>query len=105
MPIQRIPWERHPFGEGSLRDEVKDKIQTTIEREPDFLKRIIDQDGKESPEGILQRSPWDLWCILQLEFQTTNDPKMIYRMVEYRGILLQRSPSDKGSMKFRYVRL
>ena len=53
--------------------EVKDKVQTTIEREPDFLKRVIDQNGKE--------------LILQLEFQTTNDPKMIYRMVEYRGIL------------------
>ena len=53
--------------------EIKDKIQTTIEREPDFLKRVIDQDGKE--------------FLLHLEFQTTNDPKMIYRMVEYRGIL------------------
>ena len=52
MPIQRIPWERHPFGEGSLRDEVKDKVQTTIEREPDFLKRVIDHKGKEFPEGI-----------------------------------------------------
>ena len=53
--------------------EVKDKVQTTVEREPDFLKRVIDQDRKE--------------FILQLEFQTTSDPKMIYRMVEYRGIL------------------
>ena len=53
--------------------EIKDKIQITIEREPDFLKIIIDQNGKE-------------W-ILHLEFQTTNDPKMIYRMAEYRAIL------------------
>ena len=53
--------------------ELKDKIQTTIEREPDFLKRVIDQNGKE--------------FILHLEFQTTNDPKMIYRMAEYRAIL------------------
>ena len=53
--------------------EVKDKIQTTIEREPDFLKRVIDHEGKE--------------FILHLEFQTTNDPKMIYRMAEYRAIL------------------
>ena len=71
--------------------EVKDKVQKTIERELDFLKRVIDHEGKE--------------FILHLEFQTTDDPKMIYRMVEYRGILLQRSPSDKGSMNFRYVRL
>ena len=55
--------------------ELKDKIQITIEREPDFLKIIIDQNGKK-------------W-ILHLEFQTTNDPKMIYRMAEY-GAILQR---------------
>ena len=53
--------------------ELKDKIQTTIEREPDCVKKVIDQDGKE--------------FILQLEFQTTNDPKMLYRMAEYRAIL------------------
>ena len=53
--------------------EVKDNLQTTIKRETDFLKRVIDENGKE-------------W-ILHLEFQTTSDPKMIYRMVEYRGIL------------------
>lgn len=27
--------------------EIKDKIQRTIEREMDFLKRVINQDGKE----------------------------------------------------------
>ena len=56
--------------------EIKDKIQKTIEREPDFLKRVIDQDGKE--------------FILHLEFQTTNDPKMVYRMAEYKAILLRK---------------
>ena len=70
--------------------EIKDKIQRTIEREFDFLKIIIDQNGKK-------------W-ILHLEFQTTNDPKMIYRMAEYRAILLQRSPSDRKNMNFWYVR-
>ena len=53
--------------------EIKDKILTTIEREPDFLKRIIDKEGKE--------------FILQLEFQTKNDPEMVYRMAEYKAIL------------------
>ena len=62
--------------------ELKDKIQTTIEREPDFLKIVIDQNGKK-------------W-ILHLEFQTTNDPKMIYRMAEYRAIL-QRKYAPKVS--------
>ena len=65
--------------------EIKDKIQITIEREPDFLKIIIDQNGKK-------------W-ILHLEFQTTNDPNMIYRMAEYKAILLQRSPFPKGSLR------
>ena len=27
--------------------EIKDKIQRTVEREPDFLKRITDQTGSE----------------------------------------------------------
>ena len=53
--------------------ELKDNLQTTIKRETDFLKRVIDENGKE-------------W-ILHLEFQTTNDSKMIYRMAEYRAIL------------------
>ena len=62
--------------------EVKDNVQITIGRETDFLKRVIDQDGKE-------------W-ILHLEFQTTNDPKMLYRMAEYRAIL-QRKYAPKVS--------
>ena len=53
--------------------EIKDILQITIKREPDFLKIIIDENGKN-------------W-ILHLEFQTTNDPEMIYRMAEYRAIL------------------
>ena len=53
--------------------EIKDKLQVTIEREPDFLKRIIDKDDRE--------------FILQLEFQTQNDPGMRYRMAEYKAIL------------------
>ena len=56
--------------------ELKDKIQTTIEREPDFLKIIIDHEGNK--------------FILHLEFQTTNDPKMIYRMAEYKAILMRK---------------
>ena len=31
--------------------EIKDKIQITIEREPDFLKIIIDQNGSEGFRG------------------------------------------------------
>ena len=53
--------------------EIKDKVQRTVEREPDFLKRIVDQSGKE--------------LILQLEFQTQDDHEMVYRMAEYRALL------------------
>ena len=56
--------------------ELKDNLQITIKRETDFLKRVIDENGKE-------------W-ILHLEFQTTNDPNMIYRMAEYKALLLRK---------------
>ncbi|MEM6865148.1 MAG: hypothetical protein AAF575_08195, partial [Bacteroidota bacterium] len=53
--------------------EVKDKIQRILEREPDFLKKVTDQSGKE--------------LILQLEFQTQNDMEMVYRMAEYKSLI------------------
>ena len=54
-------------------EEVKDKVQTTLEREPDFLKIITDQTGKE--------------FILHLEFQATDDKDMVHRMAEYKAII------------------
>ena len=53
--------------------EIKDKLQVTIEREPDYLKKIIDHEGRE--------------FILHLEFQTQDDHEMVYRMAEYKAIL------------------
>ena len=53
--------------------ELKDKLQVTIEREPDFLKKIIGVDEKA--------------FILHLEFQSNDDAEMVYRMAEYRAIL------------------
>lgn len=53
--------------------ELTEKLQTTIEREPDFLKKVTLEDGSE--------------VILHLEFQTADEPKMVYRMAEYRAIL------------------
>ncbi len=50
-------------------EEMKDKLQTTIEREPDYLSLIETNDGKK--------------YVLQLEFQTSNDDKMLLRMQEY----------------------
>lgn len=53
--------------------ELTEKLQTTIEREPDFLKKVTIEDGSE--------------VILHLEFQTRDEAKMVYRMAEYRAIL------------------
>ena len=53
--------------------ELPEKLQTTIEREPDFLKIVEDSGGKE--------------FILHIEFQASNEPDMVYRMAEYRAIL------------------
>jgi predicted transposase YdaD len=53
--------------------DLPEKLQTTIEREPDFLKKINLEDGSEA--------------ILHLEFQTTDEAGMVYRMAEYKAIL------------------
>jgi predicted transposase YdaD len=54
-------------------EELKDKLQTTIEKEPDFI-RIVETDKAER-------------FILHLEFQTQDEEDMIYRMQEYYGLL------------------
>lgn len=54
-------------------EELKDKIQTTIEKEPDFI-RIVETDQGEK-------------FILHLEFQSMDEEGMIYRMQEYYGML------------------
>ena len=53
--------------------DLPEKLQTTIEREPDFIKVVTDSNGKE--------------FILHWEFQTKNEANMVYRMAEYRAIL------------------
>lgn len=50
-------------------------IQHTKERKPDFLKEIIDKEGRCS--------------VLHIECQTLPDPHMVFRMAEY-SIMLQR---------------
>lgn len=54
-------------------EEIKDKIQRTFEREPDFLVKVIDTAGKE--------------VIIQMEFQTSDDLRMVYRMAEYKAVI------------------
>lgn len=59
----------------AIKDPVNltEKLQTTIEREVDFLKKVTLEDGSAT--------------ILHLEFQTNDDPKMVYRMAEYKALL------------------
>ncbi|TAE45712.1 MAG: hypothetical protein EAY69_09960 [Cytophagales bacterium] len=54
-------------------EEINDKLQTTIEREPDFLK-IVHSKKREK-------------FILHIEFQSKDESDMIYRMQEYYAIL------------------
>jgi len=54
-------------------EELKDKLQTTIEKETDFI-RTVETDGGEK-------------FILHLEFQSVDEEGMIYRMQEYYGLL------------------
>ena len=53
--------------------DLPEKLQTTVEREPDFLKKVDSDDGSK--------------FILHLEFQTNDEPKMVYRMAEYKALL------------------
>jgi hypothetical protein len=53
--------------------ELKDKLQTTIEKEPDFI-RVVRTDTDEE-------------FILHLEFQTQDEEGMVYRMQEYYSLL------------------
>jgi hypothetical protein len=57
-------------------EELPDKIQHTIEREPDVLKKITDENGLE--------------FILQIEFQSNNEYKMANRMLLYLSMLLMK---------------
>ncbi|MBL7813843.1 MAG: Rpn family recombination-promoting nuclease/putative transposase [Saprospiraceae bacterium] len=55
---------------------LKEKMQTTIEREMDFFYEIIPEEGEK--------------FILHLEFETKDPLDMIYRVGEYHGMGLRR---------------
>lgn len=52
---------------------LKEKLQQTKEKEADALRIIMDPDGKK--------------FILHLEFQVDDYAKMLYRMIDYWGLL------------------
>ena len=59
-----------------MSEDIPYDIQVTIERKPDFIKRVINQN----------QSPY----ILHLEFQSTDEGGMAYRMLEYRALLTRK---------------
>lgn len=56
--------------------KISPKLQTTLEREADFL-RTVTTDQQEK-------------FILHIEFQTNDEADMVYRMAEYNAILLRK---------------
>ena len=54
-------------------EELKDKLQTTIEKETDFIRIVETETGEQ--------------FILHLEFQSVDEEGMVYRMQEYYGLL------------------
>jgi predicted transposase YdaD len=54
-------------------EELKDKVQVTLERELDFIRIVETHTGER--------------FILHIEFQRADEEDMIYRMQEYYGIL------------------
>jgi len=57
-------------------EEIPDDIQHTKERKPDLLKKIKDGDGKV--------------FILHIEYQVKDENEMVYRMAEYKVMLLRK---------------
>ncbi len=57
-------------------EELPDSLQHTKERKPDVLKRITDIKGET--------------FVLHIEFQTKDEPDMVYRMAEYLVMLARK---------------
>lgn len=57
-------------------EEIPDDLQRTIERKPDFLKKVTHSDPDKD-------------YILHIEFQKEDETEMVFRMLEYCAILLR----------------
>ncbi len=57
-------------------EEIPDDLQLTLERKPDFLKKVKDSSGKS--------------YILQVEFQVLQDDEMVHRMLEYYAFIYRK---------------
>lgn len=73
-----VPMAQRMLGiEARKTEELPDDLQHMIERKPDFLKKIC-------MEG------WGPDYVLHLEFQSSNDPAMTCRMLEYYALLYRK---------------
>lgn len=58
-------------------EKISIDIQKTIERKPDFLKKVVHKDASKD-------------YILHIEFQLNDEEDMVYRMLEYYALLLRK---------------
>ncbi len=68
----------------NLRD-IPNDLQTTLERKPDFLKKVI---ADKTQKGKIKD------FILHIEFQTVDEKDMAHRMNEYYAILYRKYKLD-----------
>jgi predicted transposase/invertase (TIGR01784 family) len=77
-----LPFAQKLLGlQGAKYTTIKDDLQVTIERKPDFLKKVKEPKNAHS-------------YILQIEFQSTDEKDMVYRMLEYKSLLLRKFKVD-----------
>ncbi|PIY07807.1 MAG: hypothetical protein COZ18_15515 [Flexibacter sp. CG_4_10_14_3_um_filter_32_15] len=62
-------------------EKITQDLQHTIERKPDFLKKVVHKDSSKD-------------YILHIEFQVADEPEMAYRMLEYYAMLLRSHDLD-----------
>jgi hypothetical protein len=73
-----LPFTQKLLGlQGAKYTSIKDDLHVTIERKPDFLKKVKEFGKNKS-------------YILQIEFQSTDEKDMVYRMLEYKSLLLRK---------------
>src|SRR5450631_1618939 len=60
----------------AVSEELPDDLQHTKERKPDALKKVTDTNGST--------------YVLHVEFQTTDENEMVYRMAEYCIMLMRK---------------
>lgn len=71
-------------------EDLTDSLQYTIERKPDVLKRVWDDQH-------------DVF-VLHLEFQSADDDRMLKRMLLYRALLYENTNYPSGNTSYIWVR-